>query len=527
MPSIERKSIDRLGGGDRLFVDAGILARAGRQVDEKLIRLLGTHKAAVVTVINPTYEERARIKATGMDENKFILEVIGARGTAVDRFRSRLVEQLRSVYVPFSELDRGFCARGRKKQITADILLSPEPGPLYQGDIDAGSQTILTPAVLQNLKTDLDRLYEYIEGIIPSKEDGGKVNEKKLPTGLHSIRLHSIFNSGRLQSVGDALVWHAVDSALLFMLSMAQINRNRIKSGGKLSTTRFNPEKPSFQKDIYYYDRDLIIQAGLGILIHALGFCHVTVHEVMSTKPVLTGGSKRELEIIKILRRNYNVVKNLVRNREDISPISRMMITGQYDYPDGTGYPPIDRNNFLHEFIRLFHIIDTWDELTNPVLGKTAFSRHKALMHIEESSGTYSYRRDTKVYSPRFDENLLNNLKEILRPYSQGEKVYISPPEDEGTHVYVGRVFSYLGSPIPTVSILKDERTGKRFPFGKVILNIPQGTIYVRRSGKDPSTTKNPWLTRLVIHEAPTTNTDITGTYEYLYGAVRNQPKRR
>lgn len=527
MPSIECKSVDRLGGSDRLLVDAGILARAGRPIDEKLIRLLGTHKAAVVPVINPTYEERKKLEAAGTGENEFINGAIEKLGSPFFRIRSALVEQLKSMYVPFSEADRGFCARGKKKQITADILLSPDPGPLYQDDADAGSQALLTATALRNLKTELERLYEYIEGILPADPDGGAADMKKLPAGLHSIRLHSIFAGGRLQTAGDALAWHAVDTALLFLITMARINRGRILAGGKLSSSRFNPEKPSFQKDIYYYDRDLVLQAGLGILVHALGFCHATVHEHLSTKPVITGDSKREQEIKKILRRNYNVVKNLVRNRDDISPISRMMITGQYDYPDGTGYPPVDRNTFLHEFLRLFHIIDTWDELINPVLGRNVYSRHDALSYIEETCGTYAYRRDNKVYSPKFDEHLVRNFKMVLRPYSPGEKVYIFPPGGGDTHVYVGRVFNYTGSPLPAISILKDERTGKNYPFGRVVLSIPHGAIYVRKPNQQPQTTKNSWLAQLTIGESPAPEPDISGYQDILYGAIRKPPRKK
>lgn len=527
MPSIEHKSVDRLGGSDHLLVDAGILARAGRPVDEKLIRLLGTHKVAVVPVIYPTYEERKKLEAAGTEEQDFLSGAIDSYNSPFLRIRASLVEQLKSVYIPYSELDRGFCARGKKKQITEDILLSPEPGPLYQEDIDAGSTALLPPVALRNVKTELDRVYEYIEGILPAKADSETGDLKRLPNGFHSIRLHSIFTGDRLQTAGDALVWHVVDTALLFLLAMAHINRGRILSGGKLSSSRFNPEKPSFQKDIYYYDRDLILQAGTGILLHALGLCHMTVHRILSTKPVITGESKREQEIKKVLRRNYNIIRNLVRNRDDISPIARMMITGQYDYPDGTGYPPVDRNTFLHEFLRLFHIIDNWDELINPVLGKLPYSRHKALQHIEESSGAYSYRKDTKVYSPKFDEELVIHLKKILRPYSPGEKVYISPPGDRGTYVYVGRVFTYGRSHIPMISILKDERTGKKYPFGKLILDILQGAMYIRKPNQKPQMTKNQWLTRLIIQDGPSSASEISSFQDFLYGAVRKPARKR
>ncbi len=58
MPSIERKSMDRLSQGDRLLVDIGPMAKAGRPIDEKTITLLGKHKVSYVATLTTKYEEK-------------------------------------------------------------------------------------------------------------------------------------------------------------------------------------------------------------------------------------------------------------------------------------------------------------------------------------------------------------------------------------------------------------------------------------------------------------------------------------
>ena len=53
--------------------------------------------------------------------------------------------------------------------------------------------------------------------------------------------------------------------------------------------------------------------------------------------------------------------------REDISPITKMIINGQKNYLNSKSHTDIKIKKFTHELIRIFCVIDTYDEMVNPI----------------------------------------------------------------------------------------------------------------------------------------------------------------
>ena len=89
-------------------------------------------------------------------------------------------------------------------------------------------------------------------------------------------------------------------------------------------------------------------------------------------------------------------------DRQDISSISRMMCSMRRRYPDGSGIPPLNENKLLHEFVRMYQVIDFY----------------------------------------RFESKLVKEFLQVLKPYERGEKVYLYASGKRNEHLFVGRVFS-------------------------------------------------------------------------------------
>ena len=524
MPSIERKSIDRIKPGDNLVADAGVFAKAGQPIDEKTIKLFARHKVTYVPTISLTYEEIDRLKEE--QKKDYLLNAIKKLEQRFQNTRIKLIEKVSSLYVPFSELDPGFGVKGKKKQLTKNTLLEPEPGPLYQPDIDAGSEQLITQNNIRYLQENLTSVYAVLEKLTRrDKETRGSKN--RIPRQLYySIRLHSYYEGPRISTVGNAVPWHAVDTALYFLVTMTNINKKRIVEGLPLSESRFDPDTKTTDNTVYRYHSEYIVEAALGILLHGIGYSHDEVHALLSAKPFLDGTDKGTKKRVRILQRNINVAKNLLRNRRDISSISRMMVTMQKEYPDGTGFPPLNENRFIHEFVRLFQIIDAYDLMTNPILGRVPYCRQDVIDYLWNHSGEYNYTKEKFVKQKRYDRNLLKEFLEMLAPYEIGEKVYLYEAGNSSVPRCVGRVFSYFDSFIPLISVLKDERTGKSYPYGWLLFYLPGSLAIIMENGTVKKKSKVDWVGSLRVVDSLISPGAIDEYRDFLFGNERVLAKR-
>ena len=521
MPSIELKSIDRIKPGDRLLTDAGVFAKAGTPIDERTIRLLARHKIAYVPTISLTYEEQDREDRPEEKIQEYLKKAIAGSRGRFSGSRERLVEKLKSIYVPFREDERIFHERGKKKQLSEGALLEKEPGPLYQPDIDAGSSALLSQNDVRYIHELLGGLYNTLSKMTRAAPDTRGQKNRIPRVHYPSIRLQSAYEGERLSTLGDAFVHHAADTAIHYLITLVNINKKRITEGCPLSADRFDPDKAYDETAKFQYREDLILESTLGILLSALGWFHSDIHKLLSSKPLLTRKDQRGIKQIRLLQRNIYVARNLLRNRHDISSLTRMMVSLQKDYPDGTGFPPPNTNRFLHEFVRLFQIAAFYDETTNPVVGKVPYSRMDVIRYMRENSGPYEYSREEFSPSPRFDAGLLEEFLSILAPYSTGEKVYLFEKGSRSAPAFVGRVYSYLDSWIPLVSVLRDEKRSRTYKYGQMLFSIPTSDVLVMSKGKVSRRSRVEWVKELEIVDASISPGNIGEYQDLLYGNER------
>ncbi len=528
MPSIVYKSLDRLIPKDVLLVDAGALVRSGKEIEDRTIKELAKHKVAYVPIISLSYEDKHKkvISGNNMDLENTIQEIIQENEeTRFIELKKRLKEKINSIYVPFDESESIFHARGKKKQITKDKLLERDPGPLYRDDITAGSQSILKP---NDLAFIIEIVKQLFKGIEPLTYLGPETQSKKNTIKrlhLDSIRLHSFYDNDRLRIFGDATSWQAVDIALYLMYAITNLNKKRITQGCPVADARFDPDKPVHIDTEVQYQYGRILDAIIGILFHNIGFSHKSIHSILSAKPILDRDNHLDKQKIRVLQRNLYVCSHIM-DRQDISSISNMMCTMRYRYPDGTGFPPLNENRFLHEFVRLFQIIEFYDEMTHPVLAKVPFSRMDVINYMKEHSGEYKYNYGKFIPQAKFDTKLFDEFLQILKPWEINEKIYLYKGKKRNDHILVGRVYSYLDSYIPLISILRDEKRNKNYTFGELLFYIPKSLAFFQKKGKIVKKIQYDWIKQLEIFDKSINAANISEYEDLLYGEKRVLSRR-
>ena len=529
MPSIEFKSLDRLKTEDVLFNDAGNLLKAGKEISERIIREFANHKVLSTPTISPSYEEREQdaIYETTAGEQTVVQRTIqDHENTRFKELRRRVKEKVISFYVPFVESESIFATRGKKKQISKDMLLEKDPGPLYRDDINAGSRAILKPSDMSFINEILKQIYSQIDHrsyLSPETRKGKDVIQR---VHLSSIRLHSLYDHARLRVVGDATTWQAVDTALLFLFTMTNLNKKRAEKGCPLAEARFDPDQPVGLDMEVRYAPGRILDATVGIFLGNLGYSHKSIHPLIPITTLLDKNDPRDKKRIRVLQRSGYVSSHLL-GRMDISSVSRMMCLMRRRYPDGTGFPPLNENRFLHEFVRLYQIIDFYDEMTRPVLFTAPFSRMEVIDYMLQHSGEYRYSLGRFSPQPRFDAKLLSEFLQILKPFEVNEKVYLYPKGLRNEYLFVGRVFSYADSFIPLISILKDEKRNKNYRFGDLVIYIPNSIALFRKNGKLEKTQRYNWIGELEVIDRSINSGHISEYDDVLYGQTRILSKRQ
>ena len=504
MASIELKSLDRLIPGDVLFTDAGNLIKAGREIDDRTIREFAKCKVLFVPIVSLSYEDSERSALRDGSENgaAILKELIQKRESGpLNQLISRLLDKINTFYVPFDEGESVFSVRGKKKQITRGKLLEKDPGPLYRDDIGSGSQAILKSNDMAFVSEVVKQIYKQLENLrylSPETKNDKKKAIKRL--NMTAVMLQSRYENDRLRTAGNATAWQAIMSALYFLYAMTNLNKKRIEASFPLAEARFDPDQSVTATTKVRYPPGRILDAVIGILLSNLGYSHQLIHRLISARPILDSKDTEDKKKIRLIQRSVYVCSHLL-DRQDISSVSRMMCTMRYRYSDGTGFPRLNENKTLHEFIRLFQIIDFYTEMTNPVLQTVPYSRAEVIDYLQKNSGEYRHKPGKFEPQPRFDESLLGEFLQILKPFESGEKVYLYPRGKRNEPVFVGRVYAYIGSHMPMISILKDEKHNKTYRYGELLFDLQNSTAFHMKNGKIAKRGKMDWIGGLEIFD--------------------------
>lgn len=478
MPLLKRKAVeDLVPGRETLYSQAGNVATAGTLVTDNLVQRLLRHRTPVVTVILPSREESSAGKGTDLVEG-FVRE---KEGLPFQQERARLFEHVKKLYKPYGELvNRSFQGKLGARLMKADFLLERKPEPMYKPGILSGSLGIYGTSEANGQFNDRKAIVESLEGIydlLESRDSPGRLF-------LDSVRLCAIYDSEskdrvRVIDPGNALAWHATDTAILTLAALQDLSRRRREAGLPESTEEFEKAKTqssshhsvSVRADRFHYPRATVIEAALGCVLHALGYAHLSVNRLVARRPLLDD-SPVSAEALKTIRRSQFAVRNLFEERADLSAIAKKVIFRMHQYPDGTGYPLQDEGSeaAIPEYARMAQIAADWDELVNPVLLPHPMGRAEAIARLSRLAG--DHRPGGR--SARYDRVLLDDFLRILKPWAEGERVDLHLGGQRSKKYYCGFVRGYASaeSLLPEVCVLKNHQAGEAYAFGRVVFDL-------------------------------------------------------
>lgn len=509
LPNIEIKTVDRLNLEDRLVVDVENLHRSGRSVDAKLIQLLGRTQVPHVPAISLTYEEKKKL-TTEEHQRAYIDDFLQKRNTPWEELRYELYQTIQEIYSAFDEIANPYQTHHRFRVLNGDKLLKNRVPPEDRAEIRSAAEYFFSDARIARLTRTFQRILECWKGFSPNLPD---TQSKRLFPRLNalSIRMQSIWDGSRIVRPGTALPWHATDTAYLYLASLYHLNRTREVMGCPPTGLKYNVHFSYGDGMVYRYPEEYLVNAAIGAAYHALGFCHPEVQQVLSRRPLLQASSPHKG--VQQIQGAISLIRHLVKSHDNLSPMTRIVILGQSEYPDGSGWPQTKRDHVVHEFVRLFHVVELYDSLTNPWYQKQVYSREDVIAYLWNNSEYYPEGQVGYPRSTPFDRSMVEQFLSILGPWQLGEKVYIFPYDDLSMPHFVGRVYQYLKSYVPIISVLRDERTGQTYPFGRYLLDIPNGQSFVIEDKQVKDRRSADWITQLRIHDMTVNALDIAKLY--------------
>ncbi len=170
----------------------------------------------------------------------------------------------------------------------------------------------------------------------------------------------------------------------------------------------------------------------------------------------------------------------MFRIREDISAITKMIINGQKDYLDATGHPQLKINKFIHELVRIFCIVDTYDELVNPIIIKESANPLETVKFLIENSGKYYWSRKEpkeQTKNKKFDIKMLENFLTILAPFDYGQIVDVNK-KNNNENLFQAAVLEYKMSIAPNLSIIN--KKNQTYKIEEIIMDLENKEILIK-----------------------------------------------
>ena len=148
----------------------------------------------------------------------------------------------------------------------------------------------------------------------------------------------------------------------------------------------------------------------IGLLLHDIG--KVTIPDEILNKP-----GKFTPEEYKKMQTHPMAGWHLLKDCDDLSPLSRAVVLQHHEKWDGTGYPAGLKGDEIHPFGQIGAIIEVWDALTSDRVYRPKFQPHEALEYMMGSAGRH------------FSADLVKKFLRSVPPYKIGATVKLSTGE--------------------------------------------------------------------------------------------------
>lgn len=157
-------------------------------------------------------------------------------------------------------------------------------------------------------------------------------------------------------------------------------------------------------------DQVRLKKLAIGLLLHDIG--KTTIPDEILNKP-----GKFTPEEYKRMQTHPMAGWNLLKDMDDLSPLSRAVVLQHHEKWDGTGYPAGLKGDEIHPFGQIGGIIEVWDALTSDRVYRPKFQPHEAMEYIMGSAGRH------------FSMDLVKKFLRCVPPYKLGATVELSTGE--------------------------------------------------------------------------------------------------
>lgn len=215
--------------------------------------------------------------------------------------------------------------------------------------------------------------------------------------------------SKKMDEITYRIINHSVACAIAFITTCNRIFGQRALKGHQVSIQRLEKGEKRYDKNKRsQFQRDLIINAGFGILFHDIGYNHQKLRELLNKElkvcqnpdgSYIKDGNKRLFEEERaLLKRHVNIAFNIMASNPEAfhaSAIADNITKFHHCYLDGNGYP--DRGSYIenkkvrfkipiHELARLFSIINFYDSLSYRKAYRLPLRRETLVKYILDNS---------------------------------------------------------------------------------------------------------------------------------------------
>jgi HD-GYP domain-containing protein (c-di-GMP phosphodiesterase class II) len=150
-----------------------------------------------------------------------------------------------------------------------------------------------------------------------------------------------------------------------------------------------------------------LVALGVGLLLHDIG--KLAVPQEILRKP----GPLTEAEWAAVKQHPLTGVK-ILKNADEISPLSRTVVRSHHERWDGSGYPDGQSGADIHLFPRIAAVADVFDALTSDRFYRPAMPPNEGYDFVLERGGI------------DFDPDVVRVFKTSVAPYPQGSRVLLS-----------------------------------------------------------------------------------------------------
>lgn len=155
------------------------------------------------------------------------------------------------------------------------------------------------------------------------------------------------------------------------------------------------------------YDKEKLLNLGIGALLHDIGKALIP-NEILNKPDKLTN------EEFSIMQKHSQLGYDTVKNRCDLSPLSRICILSHHEKFDGSGYPLHKKGNDIHEFARIVAIADVFDALTSDRIYRPKWPTYEAVEYL------------TTLTNSQFDKRLVDVFVKHVATFPNGSTIILS-----------------------------------------------------------------------------------------------------